>query len=339
MINKNMMLRVGKFFLAGIVALGLLELFVLMYSFSGVHITNESHASDYVWEPNQIKRTLEEGFAFVQMDGLGYNNVSVLESIDYLVMGSSNVEAVNVGTNDNFVALLNDEYKDINFYNIGISGHQIYNCVNNLAAATTTFEPKQGIILVTDSIELDMKSMKKVVSGNWERIPSYDSGALFYIQKNVPVIKTLYKKVLDWKDAEEIKDDSDSDTTMVNSYSALNFSSDEYVVALQQFISFAKEHAGGIELIIVYQPSTHIDNKGFLTESDNQQALGLFKITCENNNIEFVDMTEDFKALYENEHILAHGFTNTAVGEGHLNRYGHATIAARISEVVKEKLK
>lgn len=336
MTTKYIILRIGRIILAAIASLCLLDLFVLIYSFSGVHITNESHATDYVWEPNQTKRTLEEGFAFVQMDELGYNNVSVLENVDYLIMGSSNVEAVNVGTHDNFVALLNDEYKDVNFYNIGISGHQIYNCVNNLADAAAAFVPKKAIVLVTDSIELDIESMSKVVSGNWERIPSYDTGALFYIQKKAPVIKTLYKKVLDWKDAEAIKADSNND--VVNSHNAVNYLSDEYVVALQQFISFAKKNAGDVELIIVYQPSTRIDSKGLLDEANNQQALDLFEITCENNNIEFVDMTEDFRALYENEHILAHGFTNTAVGAGHLNRYGHQTIAERLSEFVEGEL-
>ena len=326
--SKNKIIQIGKFVLATIVSLGILNVFVQFYSFSGVHITNKAHATDYTWESKQIKRTLDEGFAYVQMDELGYNNSKVLTSIDYLVMGSSNVEAVNVETNDNFVSLLNNEFQNINFYNIGISGHQIYNCVNNLESAIETFSPKQAIILVTDSVELDNESMKEVIDGKWERIPSYDTGMLFYVQKKAPVIKTLYKKVLDWKDLDVVDVDIND----------IDFSSNEYSTNLQEFLSFAKKNVGDIELIIVYQPSTKIDSSGELVEAQDSYALELFEETCKNNNIKFVDMTDDFKKLYEDEHILAHGFTNTAVGTGHLNRYGHQVIARRLSKLIREEL-
>ena len=326
--SKNKIIQIGKFVLATIVSLGILNVFVQFYSFSGVHITNKAHATDYTWESKQIKRTLDEGFAYVQMDELGYNNSKVLTSIDYLIMGSSNVEAVNVETNDNFVSLLNNEFQNINFYNIGISGHQIYNCVNNLESAIETFSPKQAIILITDSVELDNESMKEVIDGKWKRIPSYDTGMLFYIQKKAPVIKTLYKKVLDWKDLDVVDVDIND----------IDFSSNEYLTNLQEFLSFAKKNVGDIDLIIVYQPSTKIDSSGELIEAQDPYALEVFEETCKNNNIKFVDMTDDFKKLYEDEHILAHGFTNTAVGTGHLNRYGHQVIARRLSKLIKEEI-
>lgn len=49
-----------------------------------------------------------------------------------------------------------------------------------------------------------------------------------------------------------------------------------------------------------------------------------------------MDMTDEFKALYEEKHILAHGFVNTAVGRGHLNKYGHRVIAQTLAEKIKE---
>ncbi len=47
-------------------------------------------------------------------------------------------------------------------------------------------------------------------------------------------------------------------------------------------------------------------------------------------------MTASFIKLYEQNHILAHGFINTAVGEGHLNKYGHKAIAEAVAAVIKE---
>ena len=34
--------------------------------------------------------------------------------------------------------------------------------------------------------------------------------------------------------------------------------------------------------------------------------------------------------------ILAHGFINSAIGQGHLNKYGCRVIAERIAIVIKE---
>ena len=47
-------------------------------------------------------------------------------------------------------------------------------------------------------------------------------------------------------------------------------------------------------------------------------------------------MTEAFDILYEKEHILAHGFSNSEIGEGHLNRYGHAVIVEIIANKIQE---
>ena len=70
-----------------------------------------------------------------------------------------------------------------------------------------------------------------------------------------------------------------------------------------------------------------------LKESDFRMS---FAELCADENIIFIDMTEEFVSLYEEQHILAHGFVNTTVGRGHLNRYGHASIAKRLAEVIEE---
>lgn len=89
-------------------------------------------------------------------------------------------------------------------------------------------------------------------------------------------------------------------------------------------------------MIIFYQPSTAIDCDGNYVDSTDREARKLFQSACEANGIIFVDMTDEFKALYEEKHILAHGFVNTAVGRGHLNKYGHRVIAQTLAEKIKE---
>ena len=90
----------------------------------------------------------------------------------------------------------------------------------------------------------------------------------------------------------------------------------------------------GITPIIMYHPSETLSEDGSVRYKTNIDDLKMFAKTCEDLGIIFVDMTPDFERLYEEEHILAHGFINTAVGTGHLNKYGHKAIAERLAEVI-----
>ena len=112
--------------IAGAASVALLSLFTLVYSNSGVHIANPSQATDYFWEPRQYKANMTEGFSWLRMDANGFNNekdLVDLGGVDILIMGSSHMEAVNVGRAENAGALLNTMLPEYKTYNIGISGH------------------------------------------------------------------------------------------------------------------------------------------------------------------------------------------------------------------------
>jgi len=110
---------------ASVAAFLLLSGFVFFYSNTGVHINNPDGSTDYVWMPGQIKATASEGYAFFRMDRNGFNNVSTKErNIDILLMGSSQMEAVNVHPTKNTASIINGLNEELYCYNIGISGHQ-----------------------------------------------------------------------------------------------------------------------------------------------------------------------------------------------------------------------
>ena len=52
--------------------------------------------TDYVWEPNTFWGGMNEGVSFGVIDGQGFNNQSVVEHPDILVLGSSHTEGRNV---------------------------------------------------------------------------------------------------------------------------------------------------------------------------------------------------------------------------------------------------
>lgn len=316
-----------KILVGGGTALLILSLYVLCFSNSGVHITNTTNATDYKWESYQKKSKTDEGFAWITLDEDGFNNRSIPDSIDILLMGSSHMEAVNINQDENVGTLLNETLNDKNLYNIGVSGHTIYTCVQNISDAVYYYSPSDYVILETSEILLNKKSMLSVVDNEYPEIPSYDSGIVYILQKKLPVVKALYKALDDWRSA---------DNRSVANKSVPKEVDSEYIDILNQFLSKAASgvSTSGAKLIIFYHPTTEIDEEGDLINTTDQEALSAFQDACDKNGIIFVDMTPDFERMYEEEHILAHGFINTAVGTGHLNKYGHKAIAERLTEVI-----
>jgi hypothetical protein len=51
-----------------------------------------------------------------------------------------------------------------------------------------------------------------------------------------------------------------------------------------------------------------------------------------------MDMTGAFTEEYKRSHVLPHGFANTAVGAGHLNKNGHRIIAAELFRQIHETM-
>lgn len=311
----------------------ILSLITMVYINDGVHIENETKATDYKWEPNQFKSTMKEGYVWFRMDEYGFNNVYKKDDkIDILLMGSSHMEGGNVYPKETVGYRLNELLPEMSTYNIGVSGHTIYNCVNNLENAVNFYLPQKYVILETGTIKFNIQSMSDVINGEFKRHPSYDSGLLYYVQKHVPIVKAIYKQLDEWQSYSNVLVKDENFTSKQD----VDFADEEYLDTTSAFLEKAIKpvKAKNCKLIIFYQPETKINKDGSWKTTTDARYLETFKNLCKEKDICFVDMTDKFKNLYETEHILAHGFINTAVGTGHLNKYGHKLIA----QVLKDEI-
>lgn len=319
---------------AAVISLILLSLFTLVYSHSGVHITNETGATDYKWEPNQYRSIMQEGFSWFKMNADGFNNLFNLadtDHVDILLMGSSHMEAGNIPTDANVGYLLNNrDAAEYITYNIGMSGHTIYQCVSNLENAVEYYNPSSYIIIETDRIDLDDQKMEEVIEGILLRIPSHDTGMMYRIQKYIPCFLPLYRELGNWISASNNKTIEVSDSSEKN-----NKDTSQYEALLDRFINRIIESADGRQVIILYHPETHLADGGIL-EKEDPNSIEIFETVCSEHGIRFIDMYDDFRKEFEDTHQLAHGFINTEVGEGHLNETGHSLVAKRLGEVIKE---
>ena len=335
MMSKKILIWFGKAICAGVVSLIILSVFSLFYYNIGIRSTNEAGATDYVWE-NHFYSTGYEGFAWGINDANGLNNswkTEKTDEIDILLMGSSQMEARNVAQNKNTAFLLNqmcaDAEIDLYTYNIGVEGHSIYAQVNNLENAVREFRPSKYIILETREIMLDENSMKQVLGGEWEHSPAYDEGIIYYLQK-IPFLRLIHKQLDNLKNIKE--EDNLQEMNMVSEVE-INI---DYVEQLSEFISYAAEIADrqGCGLIVVYLPSTNIDEEGKFLLDEQSDYYNIFENVCNQNNIAFVDMIDAYKEKYAMEWKLPYGFSNTEVGKGHLNETGHKLIAQNLFETI-----
>lgn len=305
----------------------MLSLFALGYNYTGVHSTNPTGATDFVFQPYQLWTSFNEGFAWTRLDEDSFHNPvgAKNQPVDILLMGSSQMFAVYVPAGQSTGERLNAMLPDLHTYNIGMAEHQFHTCVGNIASAVAQYHPARYVILETDSVSLSMDDMKNVLEGTYAEIASQDSGMLYLLQRYVPAAKVIYRQLVSWLPA-----------ATTASMEEDNHTSAEFHDVVNSYFAKAVEPvaASGARLIIFYHPGTEIDADGRIVFDTDPNALVAFREGCEENGILFVDMTEDFQTLFDQRHKLPYGFINSRVGKGHLNGYGHDIIAWRLWDTI-----
>ncbi|MCR5203570.1 MAG: hypothetical protein K6E47_00765 [Lachnospiraceae bacterium] len=322
--------KILRLMLSGVISLAVLSVFVYFYKYTSTRVITPNAPTDFTWAPEQAMNTMEEGFAWLEMDDNGYNNIhekATGTQVDILLMGSSHLLGTEVAATENMGYVLND-LLPFRAYNIGMTGHYLSSCINNLKYAVKTFKPSWYVVIQTDSVSPTTEEMEQVLSGTYEEVES-DSSQLFkLIQTYIPASKKIMVQVDAWREADNKKKKKESEIYDPSAYEDL----------LNRYLASASGCLGdnGPKLIILYTAPTKLDDDGNIIRYDNDTAV--FAKACEKNNIIFIDMTDDYCEKFENEDILVHGFTNTAVGSGHLNTDGHLVTAQRLAQVIKEDI-
>lgn len=324
---RKFLIWIGKVVSAGMLAILLLSVFFFFYRYTGVKENTENGATDFKWQPKQYANTLEEGFAIVRGDLNGYNNkAEVYEKsqlgIDTLVMGSSHMEAVQFDNSKNVSAILNELLPDEVSYNIGMSEHTIYTCVKNLNTAYNTYNPKKRIVIETSTVRLDIKKISQVLNKTYPTLRENNSGVIYLLQR-IPAVKAIGLKLNSWRDIGVNKKEIESIPEPNN-----------YLDTINTFVKHIRDQIPlDIEIYIIYHPNTGVEYDGQYKRQNDEEYRAFFDKACNEYGIKFVDMTYIFQNDYYTNHRLAHGFSNTGIGIGHLNSIGHKLIADELYQL------
>jgi hypothetical protein len=113
----------------------------------------------------------------------------------------------------------------------------------------------------------------------------------------------------------------------------------ETTIKAWNFILKKIKEVSVVPVILVYCPNLPQPSKGKINLEDSEKdSVPAFKKVCDENNIDFIDMTQDLREFYITTHIFPRGFQNSIPYGGHINRYGHMLAAKAIKKYLKDHI-
>ena len=326
---KHFLLIATKIVLAMITSLLLLSVFTYFYKYTPEKIVNRSHATDFVYMPNGRISNYKEGYATFYIDDNGFNNSHIKASSqkpDVLLMGSSHMFGSEVSPEENVSYIMNDLLEDKSVYNIGMASHDFGVCLRNVENAINVFNPQHTLIIETSSVVIDAQIINEINLAD-SSLKVYTNPIVGLVQKVFPSVKRLLLDIETWINMDsktDIRSDKQTEDGKIELYN----------LALGSLKSKVNNR---VNIIIVYHPILSIDSRGEYEQDPNMSSVKLFEEACNNNGISFLNMNECFEHNYKRYHILPHGFSNSEIGKGHLNKYGHLWMAEELTQLILEE--
>lgn len=329
-----MAMAMGRIMAAAVLAFLALTVFCYFYDNMPPSQPAEGGASDYTHLANAFVSVGTEGFSWNRSNNEGYTNAVDYTpgmDIDVLIMGSSNVEGYHVGMKENMTYALQEKLPGKTVYNVGISAHYFLTCAANLPAAIKKYHPKEYVVLETSTVLFDRQELEDAIAGKTQEVFTEQSRARSELYQEFPLLATLrlVPKMLIANLKNWIK------TGPASPEQETRPQNDE-VLLDKVLTDISREgEAGGVGIIVLYHPNTKLLPDGSIVSTESRAETEQFQALCEKNGIRFLNMGERFLTEYTQNHVLPYGFSNSSVGSGHLNKYGHAMIADELCKIME----
>ena len=321
----------GKAALACVIALALLCLFCALWYNVPVHYDNPDGATEYKWEPDRFYSRGTEGFALGRTNSDGFNNLldrSPGEPVDILIMGSSHMEGFCVAQDENAAAVLNTLFAgEKTAYNIGTAGHTFLYCAKHLDRALTVYAPEYAVLELA-TLSYDPAAMDAAAAGTLPDIPSHTGGFLSALQK-LPFLRLFYTKYIR-NDNEAVKAAAGTEAPV---------GAEAYESSLSRLLETVGDvsRAHDVQTVLVYMPCVTPDGEGKGHTDARPGELETFRRLAEENGLLFLDLSGEYIRALEEDGRLVFGFSNTAPGQGHVNRLGHRAFAEAVYGLIAQR--
>ena len=275
-----------------------------------------------------------EGFSVRKVDTNGYVNPEYrVNNNDYiLVMGASHSVGKEVISGKNYVDLLERD-GGYNVYNIAMDGNYFVEIMQGFDAAVKQFDGARSVVIEIGSVNFTKEELEQAKEARdynpeytGERIKenmSLNGKIKMYIQNYFPLLRQIQRNIK-----------STNESVLESTVSYAEIDTNDYINLLDSIFAEKRNTFDG-DIIIVYHPSITLKDDGLEILKD--ERLEDFKGVCIKNDIEFMDLSEEFSDLYYTQNSLPYGFNNTVLGRGHLNKNGHRAIADKLIDYFDNK--
>lgn len=323
--------------LSGILALIILSGISLVYYNPPVTIPQSEGYTKNRFMPNKAWSTMGEGFGYGVTDNLGYNSVyyNNCENPDIVVIGSSHMEAVNVPSDKNCTYVLNKNFaeddrndNDFKCLNIGRAGSFFDQSVSYFETVAEKFTDAKYLVVETKSLGWTIEQLDGMLNQQY-RQQTHERSFVGNLTVTVPYFRIFFKQMGELasrgNEVEPLPLVSDQNT-------------EEYAEKMNAVIAMiasqAREH--GKELIILHHNTFSYEEMQNAKSDDDPEQMKVLEQACMNNNVVLVDVTDEFISHYKNTYELPYGFSNSQIGEGHLNALGHKIIADELYKAINQ---
>ncbi len=331
-------IQVIQWVLAVIVASLIMNILLGFYNKAAGWIDRDSAATEAIYRPGSTIIKGTEGWGIHEVDHRGYlNDVSELADGYILAVGASHTQGKEVLAGERYTDLLNEwfGYTDEAYvYNVSQDGYLFPYIVKGFTAITSEFPDSKAIIIEIGDTNFSVKSLENALnqrkydeSQDGENIINTLSTAKklnMMVKEYCPVLSNIDEKINSIK---QMNAESDS-------VAADDFDSDAYRDALDKDIKLMTSVYDG-QIIILYHPGVDVVDGG-LSIKDDIDTDSIFEEACKENGVVYVDMSGEFLEEYAEDYTVPYGFSNTAIGHGHLNVEGHRMIAEKLFEVLQQ---
>lgn len=326
--GRKLFFYFGVFVLATLVANGI----CYFYYSPAIQIENHEKFTDLKNITSNHNPHGDEGYGNITIDQNGFNNQSKfpIEDSRIVCIGSSQTEAQHVGSNENFVSIINQEYPEAKAYNVGISASTFASTFFRITPLKEKFPNAHVFIFEINNMPSleDLKRMEKILSEN--NVPEKDiswknGNFILKAMGTIPLCRLL------WKQYDHQRKNADSKPVKKEC-----FDCESYEYYLRRVLSLGKKKAGNTDIVIFYLARTKLDKNGEIEISEDDGQNAIFKKACKDIGINYLDMAEPFTESYRREHVLPYGFLNSRIGTGHLNIYGHRIIADSLEKILED---
>lgn len=332
--------------LAALCSFCLVNFLCMFYYSAPGDLYRNNGATKSIRVPQSYYVNTAEGFGIIHFDKNGYNNMDgKLKEPYVLIMGSSHMEATYVQQHQNTSAILNNllggTETELRVYNIAHANNPLPDIIKGFSAGIEEFPDSCAIVIEIYDTSFPIPDLKESLQQTAYKVDS--SG--IYLSKHLNANQKLKSSAIGWlpflkyvlnRQLASIKFEFKTPFGLMNKTSEPQASTEEtnYMAALNRAFSLiCDEYAKPI--IILYHPKVNFYNNAMTIVRD-KDTYDIFKNTCENNGIIFVDTGKAFIKAFKENYTVPYGFYNTAMGDGHLNADGHKIVAHELYQVLKD---